>query len=76
MWAIKNTSPYAAASSWSRDKDGVHEWLVAVKATFDVDERGRVSQSDNQPAPLLARSASLSVSPSHSRNWVIAGSSR
>lgn len=54
MWAIKNTSPYAAAASWSRDKNGVHEWLVAVKATFVIDEYGRVSQADDQPAPFLA----------------------
>ena len=35
-------------------RTGFTEWLVAVKATFNVDEFGRVTQSDDQPAPLLA----------------------
>ena len=33
MWALKNHTPYAAATGWGRDRNGVHEWLVAVKAT-------------------------------------------
>ncbi|WP_246136920.1 DUF2169 family type VI secretion system accessory protein [Myxococcus llanfairpwllgwyngyllgogerychwyrndrobwllllantysiliogogogochensis] len=37
-----------------RDKQGAHQWIVVVKATFDVSESGKVSQSDEQIAPLLS----------------------
>ena len=53
MWALANRTPYAAGRNWIRDKQGVHQWLVAVKATFDVSPAGKVTLSDEQPAPLL-----------------------
>jgi hypothetical protein len=53
MWALRNTTPYAAERTWVRDKQGAHHWVVAVKATFDVSEAGKVSLSDEQPAPLM-----------------------
>ena len=34
MWSIANHTPYKVGSTWGRDKDGVHEWIVAVKGTF------------------------------------------
>lgn len=54
MWALGNQTPYAAGRSWTRDKDGVHLWLVAVKATFDIAPTGKLTLSDEQPPPLLA----------------------
>jgi hypothetical protein len=50
MWALKNQTPYAAERNWTRDKHGVHWWLVAVKATFDIAPGGRLELADEQPA--------------------------
>src|ERR1051325_11650613 len=54
MWAVINQTPYAAARSWGRDKNGVHEWIVAVKATFTIERTGGLAISDTQRPPLLA----------------------
>jgi hypothetical protein len=54
MWMLENRTPYAAARNWTRDKHGVHHWLVAVKATFDIARDGRLRLADEQPAPMLA----------------------
>lgn len=54
VWSTINRTAYATESSWGRDKHGVHEWLVAVRATFDIQSDGRVSLADEQPPPLLA----------------------
>lgn len=53
MWAIRNHTPYKAESTWGRDKEGVHEWIVAVKGTFDIKPDGSVRLADEQIAPLL-----------------------
>jgi hypothetical protein len=53
VWAIRNRTPYGVASTWGRNKDGVHEWIVAVRATFDIGPQGKVTLADEQPAPLL-----------------------
>ena len=52
MWAIDNRTPFKAAKSWGRDRDGVHEWLVAVKAAFDICDDGSLRLADEQSAPL------------------------
>lgn len=54
MWTIKNRTPYRAAGSWGRDRNGAHEWLVAVKGTFDIRPDGGVAIADEQLEPLLA----------------------
>jgi hypothetical protein len=54
MWAVKNYTPYKADRIWGRDKDGVHEWIVAVKATYDIKPDGSVERADEQLEPLLA----------------------
>jgi hypothetical protein len=54
MWAVKNHTPYAVGRAWGRDKDGVHEWIVAVKATFNIKPNGELVLADEQPKPLLA----------------------
>jgi hypothetical protein len=48
MWALENRTPYRAGKTWARDKDGVHEWVVAVKATYDVYPNGQVKLADDQ----------------------------
>jgi hypothetical protein len=53
MWALKNRTAYAAERNWTRDKDGVHWWLVAVKATFHIAPGGRLALADEQPPPVL-----------------------
>lgn len=53
MWSLKNRTAYAAERNWTRDKDGVHWWLVAVKATFDIAPGGRLMLADEQPPPVL-----------------------
>lgn len=53
MWALSNRTPYAAERNWTRDKRGVHHWLVAVKATFDIAPDGRLKLADEQPPPVL-----------------------
>jgi len=53
MWALKNHTSYAAERNWTRDKDGVHWWLVAVKATFDIAPGGRLMLADEQLPPVL-----------------------
>jgi len=54
MWSVTNNTPYASGSSWSRDKDGVHEWIVAVKATYDIHPGGKTAIAEKQINPLLA----------------------
>ncbi len=54
MWALKNTTPYAAERNWTRDKDGNHVWIVAMKATFDILGNGSLRLADEQPPPALA----------------------
>ncbi len=54
MWSITNHTPYKAGKTWGRDKDGVHEWIVAVKGTYDILPDGSVKLADEQLEPLLA----------------------
>src|SRR5262245_19241380 len=53
MWSIRNRTPFAAKGSWGRDRDGVHEWIVVVKGTFDVKRDSTLSLADQQLEPLL-----------------------
>lgn len=54
MWALDNRTPYGAERNWTRDKYGVHWWIVAVRATYDVASDGKLSLADEQPPPRLA----------------------
>lgn len=54
MWAIDNRTPYRAGKSWTRDRDGVHLWIVSVKATYDILPDGRTALAEEQLAPLIA----------------------
>lgn len=53
MWAVNNQTPYAANRAWGRDKDGVHQWIVAVKATYDIGDDGSVALAEKQLDCLL-----------------------
>jgi hypothetical protein len=54
MWSIVNHTPYAAGKTWGRDKDGCHEWIVGVKATYDIKPSGELDLAAKQIEPLLA----------------------
>lgn len=54
MWAIKNHTPYKVGKTWGRDIDGVHEWIVAVKGTYDIKADGSLELAAEQLEPLLA----------------------
>jgi hypothetical protein len=54
MWSLENQTAYAAERNWTRDKHGVHHWIVAVKATFEIGPDGRLKLSDVQVPPILA----------------------
>jgi hypothetical protein len=54
MWVLDNRTPYAAERNWTRDTRGRHRWIVAVRATFDLDEYGSLRLADEQPPPALA----------------------
>lgn len=53
MWVVTNETPYAVGRTWGRDKYGVHEWIIAVKATFDIKPNGRLELAEEQLPPLL-----------------------
>jgi hypothetical protein len=53
MWALRNRTPYGVERNWIRDKDGVHHWLIAVKATFAIGASGELTLDDEQPPPDL-----------------------
>ena len=54
MWSITNHTPFKAGKTWGRDKEGVHEWIVAVKGTYDILPDGSLKLADEQLEPLLA----------------------
>lgn len=52
MWQVDNRTPFATERGWIRDRDGAEIWLVAVKATFDIQADGTTEISKQQP-PVL-----------------------
>lgn len=40
MWALDNRTPFAADSGWIRDINGAEVWVVAVKASYDIQPDG------------------------------------
>jgi hypothetical protein len=57
MFMLDNKTPYAAGRNWTRDKRGMHVWIVAVKATFDVAPNGKLTLADEQAPsnPMCSR---------------------
>ncbi len=55
MWTLKNNTPYPADRNWTRDKDGRHVWLVAVKATFEISASGNPTGARRRAGASSAR---------------------
>ncbi len=53
MWKVVNHTPYGTGRVWGRDKNGVHEWIVGVRATYDIQPNGELKLADEQVPPLL-----------------------
>lgn len=54
MWMLDNKTPYEAERTWVRDRDGVHQWIVVVKATYEIATDGTLTLSETPVAPLHA----------------------
>jgi hypothetical protein len=53
MWALINETAFAADRTWVRDRDGNHQWVVAVKATYALSDTGELRLADEQLPPLI-----------------------
>lgn len=53
MWQLDNRTPFAAERCWVRDRDGTEIWLVAVKATFELQADLSLKVADEQFPVLL-----------------------
>jgi hypothetical protein len=53
MWAIDNQTPFRVGRTWGRDQEGRHEWIVAVKGTFDIRADGSLELAAEQLDPLI-----------------------
>jgi hypothetical protein len=54
MWQVANSTPFAAAGNWVRDRDGGEVWLVAVRCAFLIHPDGTTVVSDEQEPPVVA----------------------
>jgi hypothetical protein len=54
MWELDNRTDFAVARNWVRDEAGVHQWIVAIKATYHATPTGELELDDTQPLPALA----------------------
>ncbi|MER0240059.1 DUF2169 domain-containing protein [Fulvimarina sp. MAC8] len=54
MWAVDNTTPFAAEGYFVRDREGLENWVVALRASFDIRADGLVSMRETQPPVRLA----------------------
>lgn len=54
MWMLDNQTPYKSERTWVRDIHGVHQWIVVVKATYDIYKNGALILSENQVDPLFS----------------------
>lgn len=54
MWTLDNRTGLGADRNWTRDKSGVHLWIVAVQATFQVGASGKLTPAEEQQPPTLA----------------------
>lgn len=48
MWSLNNQTPFSAERGWIRDSNGAEVWIVAVKATWDIQPDGTTMLSSNQ----------------------------
>lgn len=54
MWRINNRTPYAAKAGFFRDPTGAPHWLIAVRASFELDPEHNLVLATEQAPPLLA----------------------
>lgn len=54
MWELDNRTDFAVGKNWVRDEAGVHQWIVAIKATYRATRSGELELDDTQPPPALA----------------------
>ncbi|MEC4678768.1 MAG: DUF2169 domain-containing protein [Nitrospirota bacterium] len=52
MWMLENKTPFEVERTWIRDKEGIHHWIVVVKATYDIAANGKLSLSEKPLPPL------------------------
>lgn len=64
MWLLRNETPFAAESTWTRDERGAEFWLVAVRACFIIAPDGRQLLAENQTE--VQRTAVFSGDPLYS----------
>lgn len=64
MWSVDNQTTFSADRCFVRDKDGAEIWLVAVRATFDMDPSGAITIAETQEPVALA--PEYSGKPGHS----------
>jgi hypothetical protein len=61
MWMLLNQTPFAAQQGWTRDEQGHEVWLIAIKASFEIDPDGKQrllkEQTPINLAPLHAADA-------------------
>lgn len=50
MWQVDNHTPFAALGYFVRDRRGMENWVVAVRARFDIQENGLNAIADEQGA--------------------------
>ena len=68
MWAIENTTRFEADRSFVRDVNGAEIFLVAVRAAFDFDTRGRLRIAEEQ-CPVANAPAWLGKPGASSLRW-------
>lgn len=49
MWDVENTTPFAHAHSWERDREGADTWIVVIKGAFDILPDGSTRPALEQP---------------------------
>ena len=53
MWFLRNRTPHAAERNWTRDAQGVHWYIVAVRGTYAIGPEGQLSLEEEQLPPVL-----------------------
>jgi hypothetical protein len=54
MLALANKTAYAAERNLGKDNRGALHWVVAVRASFDIERNGRLRAADEQTSPAFA----------------------
>ncbi len=54
MWEVKDTTPFRSLGYLVRDRRGAENWVVAVRAVFDIKEDGLLAIAETQQPVRLA----------------------